>query len=65
MSQMHDPLWQRWLAHTLHGASLRPILQQPPRTPHVAYAPMQPSAEEIDAVKWESGLPHGFPFPWM
>ncbi len=65
MSQMHDPLWQRWLAHTLHGASLGPVPQQAPRTPRVAQVPFQPSAEDIDAVKWESGLPHGFPFPWM
>jgi hypothetical protein len=65
MSHIHDPLWQRWLAHTLHGASLGPILQPARPTPRVASAPVHPSAEEIDAVKWESGLPHGFPFPWM
>ena len=65
MSDHPNPLWLRWLGHTLHGEMLStPLPGRSGPERFDAPAPL-PSPEEIAAAVRESGLPYGFPFSWM
>jgi hypothetical protein len=64
MTDHPNPLWLKWLGHTLHGGTRAdPPAPRPPRDQGEAQPP--PTPDEIAAAVRDSGLPYGFPFTWM
>ena len=65
MSDHPNPLWLRWLGHTLHGEALPELPHRRARRMRFDDHAAVIQGDDVAAAVRDSGLPNGFPFPWM